>query len=273
MAAAVAAADSFAIESAARRLGDSRRYLAPVAWAAGALVLVVRGIKVLVLNWRLTLVEILPAGWIWLVMYDLKQHALRGAAFRDFGFWAAFGLLLVCVGLTIAAFWCNTVFGFAILAAHPRIGPAWRVTATFWRRIVASGAVVGVLLGVAGVAVPRLENRWAYAVTIGAVYAVMLVSLVAVPARILGVEKRKATPRETVGRWATSSALSAVAMTPGFIFDRIGVSLLGVTGLRPIGFVLLSLGVGLHAAGLSSVRAVKLCMKLDTTAGNGVALH
>jgi hypothetical protein len=79
----VADADPTDIEAAARQLGESRRYLAPVAWAAGALVLLVRGVKLLFLNWRLTLVEFVPAAWLWLVMWDLKQHALRHAAFRE----------------------------------------------------------------------------------------------------------------------------------------------------------------------------------------------
>jgi hypothetical protein len=47
LARAVADADSAQIESAARQLGHSRLYLAPLAWAAGALVLLVRGVKLL----------------------------------------------------------------------------------------------------------------------------------------------------------------------------------------------------------------------------------
>jgi hypothetical protein len=61
---------------------------------------------------------------------------------------------------------------------------------------------------------------------------------------------------------AAGSALSAVAMTPGFILDRIGLILLGATGLHVLGLFLLSIGTALYAAGMSSVRAVKLTMKL-----------
>jgi hypothetical protein len=60
---AVADADPARIEATALQLGASRRYLAPVAWAAGALVLVVRGAKLLVMNWRLCLIELVPAAW------------------------------------------------------------------------------------------------------------------------------------------------------------------------------------------------------------------
>jgi len=42
---AVADADPAQIEAATRQFGQSRRYLTPVAWAAGSIVLLVRGIK------------------------------------------------------------------------------------------------------------------------------------------------------------------------------------------------------------------------------------
>ena len=52
-------------------------------------------------------------------------------------------------------------------------------------------------------------------------------------------------------------------MTPGFVLDRVGLILLGVPGLHVLGLVLLSIGTALYAAGMSSVKAVKLSMKLD----------
>jgi hypothetical protein len=74
---AVADADPGYIEATLLELGASRRYLAPVAWAAGTLVLVVRGARLLVSNWRLALIELVPAAWVWLVMWDLKRRGLR----------------------------------------------------------------------------------------------------------------------------------------------------------------------------------------------------
>jgi len=74
---AVADADPGQIEAAALRFGESRAYLAPVAWAAGTLVLVLRGARLLVLNWRLSLIELVPAAWVWVAMWDLKRHGLR----------------------------------------------------------------------------------------------------------------------------------------------------------------------------------------------------
>jgi hypothetical protein len=267
---AVADADPAEIESAAHQLGESRRYLAPVAWAAGAIVLLVRGIKLLLLNWRLTLIELVPAAWVWLVMWDLKQHALRGAAFRTITVGEMIVLGVLAVAVSIAAFWCNTVFAFAITHPVPRIRPAVRQARPHVARIVRAGVGLGVLVAIGAIVVPRTESTWLYVIVIGALYALMLISFVVVPARILGLKKQKLPPRQALGRWTVGGALSAVAMAPGFVLDRLGLILLGLPHLHVLGFVLLSIGTALYAAGMSSVRAVKLSMKLEAPAAENV---
>jgi hypothetical protein len=261
---AVADADPAEIETTARQFGESRRYLAPIAWAAGAMVLLARGVKLLLLNWRLSLIELVPAVWVWFVMWDLRQHALRSDAFRDLTVGAMIALVLLCVAASTAAFWCNSVFGFAITHTQPRIAPAIRQVRPHLIRVVCAGVLLGIFLAGAAVLIPRIESRLAYLIAIGAVYAVMLISFVVVPARILGVKKRKLGAREAVGSWTVGGALSAVAMGPGFVLDRIGLILLGLPHLHLLGFVLLSIGTALYAAGMSSVKAVKLSMKLET---------
>jgi hypothetical protein len=263
---AVADADPAEIEAATRQLGESRRYLAPVAWAAGAMVLLVRGIKLLALNWRLSLIELVPAVWVWVVMWDLRQNALRGDAFRDVTTGGVAVLLLLTIAASTAAFWCNTVFAFAISRPRPRIAPAARQAGECLGQIVAAGAAMGVILAIAAITVPRIDSAVLYLVAIVALYALMLVSFVVVPARILGVEKQRAGARATVGRWTVGGALSAVAMTPGFVLDRVGLIVLGIPGLHWVGLVLLSIGTALYAAGVSSVKAVKLSMKLNAPA-------
>ena len=47
---------------------------APLAFAVGAFALLFDGLRLLVSNWRLTLVQLLPAIWIWVAMADLKVH-------------------------------------------------------------------------------------------------------------------------------------------------------------------------------------------------------
>ena len=266
MARTVADADAERIELMAREFGESRRFLAPIAWAAGALVLLVRGIKLLLLNWRLLLIELVPAAWVWFVMWELKQHTLRGAPFRQI---TLGGMILAAVGavvLTVTAFWCNTVFAYAISNPTPEVRPAIRQARRHRLAIGASGAVVGLVIALAVAAIPRIGSTQLYVVALSGVLGLLLVSLVAVPARLVGRQRTKLPLKQSVGRWAAGSALSAVAMTPGLLLDRIGILLLGVPGLHLVGLLLLSMGAALYAAGLSSVRAVKLTMKLGDPA-------
>jgi hypothetical protein len=257
--------DAATVESATRAMGGSRWWLAPVAWAAGTLVLLLRGVKLLVMNWRLSLVQLLPAAWIWLATWDLKQHLLHGASFHRVPWPLLVVLAVAVVLLTVAAYACNTVFALAIDGPPPpRVGPAVRRAWSHRRSILAWGLPMGLLLVVAAGVVPRTGRLWLFTLVLSATVALMVVTFVAMPARILGVAKLKVRPTERVGRALAGGAVSAVAMGPGFILDRIGLILLSVTGAHVLGFVLISLGAALYAAGMSSVKAVKLSMRLTT---------
>jgi hypothetical protein len=265
---AVADADPGYIEATLLELGASRRYLAPVAWAAGTLVLVVRGARLLVSNWRLALIELVPAAWVWLVMWDLKRRGLRAPPLRDMTFGGVVLVLSVAIGASIVVFWLNVVFAFAITHERPRIRLAMRQARPFWAAVVRAGAGVGVILTAGLAVIPRIDSAWLYVAAVLGLYGLMLVALVVVPARILGVGKRRLPLRQAVGRWAAGGALSVVAMTPGFVLDRVGVVLLGVPHLQLLGFVLLTVGAAMYAAGLSSVKAIKLSMKLEPAAAH-----
>jgi hypothetical protein len=73
--------DEAKVEVAILRLSRSHRVLAPLAFAISAFVMLYDGLRLLVSNWRLTLVQILPAMWIWLAMFDLKAHVLHSKSF------------------------------------------------------------------------------------------------------------------------------------------------------------------------------------------------
>jgi cyanate permease len=72
--------------------------------------------------------------------------------------------------------------------------------------------------------------------------------------------------KQKVGDVAVSGALSAVAQAPGFLLDRLGLILLGLSHFHAVGFILLSIGTALYAAAMSSVKAVTLGSKLAGTA-------
>jgi hypothetical protein len=260
---AIADVDPVAIERAARRLGGSRRILTPLAWTAGTVVLLIRGVKLLILNWRLSLIQLVPAAWVWLATWDLKRHLLHEKSFLHLHLGVQLVLAVVVVLISVAAFWCNAVFAFAIDGPPPpRIAPAVRQARRSTRMVVLSGLVVGGALAFATIVVPRIAGPWVFSLVLSVVLGVMLISFVAVPARIIGVKKQKLPPTEALSRVAVSGTLSAVAMTPGFLLDRLGLILLGFHHFHIIGFAMLSIGTALYAAGMSSVKAVKLTMKL-----------
>src|SRR6476659_6142078 len=64
--------DEAAVEAAVLALSRSRRIFAPLVFAIGAFVMLFQGLKLLFSNWRLTLIQILPAGGIWVAFLDLR---------------------------------------------------------------------------------------------------------------------------------------------------------------------------------------------------------
>src|SRR3954468_18913422 len=79
---AIREGDEAMVEDAVLRVSRSRRWLAPLALAVGAFVMLFQGVRLVFINWRLTLVQVLPAMWVWLAMLDLKAHALHGRSFH-----------------------------------------------------------------------------------------------------------------------------------------------------------------------------------------------
>src|ERR1700727_2424515 len=50
----------------------SRRLLGPLALAVGGIEMLFSGVRILVSNWRLLLVQVLPVLVVWWALYDLK---------------------------------------------------------------------------------------------------------------------------------------------------------------------------------------------------------
>ena len=74
--------DESMVNAAVLRLSRSHRWLAPLALAVGAFEMLFEGVRLLFSNWRLRLVQVLPAMWIWLAMLDLQAHTLHGKSFH-----------------------------------------------------------------------------------------------------------------------------------------------------------------------------------------------
>jgi hypothetical protein len=239
----------------------SRKLFAPLAFAVGALALLLHGVRLLLSNWRLTLVQILPAMWIWLAMYDLKAHVLKGRSLYVIRGPVLIPVVLAIVGITIAAFFLNAVFAYAISAPPPpEVRPAAISARHRLRPVIAAGAVVGLLLAFATTIVTRWGHPW-FTIVLGIVIGVMMISYVAVPSRLIGV-KPEGSRRDKLTASALGAAIGATVCTPPYIVARIGILMLGSKVLLIPGLILITLGTTLQAGATGAVRAVKMSAKL-----------
>ena len=126
--------DPAQIEEAVLRLSRSRRALAPLAFMVGAVALLFDGLRLLVTHWRLTLVQILPAMWIWLVTFDLKVHVIHGHDFNVIRGPILIPIILLIAAITAAAFFLNAVFALAV--ARPGEPDIRTARDEAWRRRV-----------------------------------------------------------------------------------------------------------------------------------------
>jgi hypothetical protein len=257
--------DEATFEAALLRLSQSRRWLAPLALVVGAFAMLFDGLKLLVSNGRLTLVELLPAMWLWAAMLDLKVHALHGKSTNVLRGPVLTPLVLAIMAITAAAFFLNAVFAFAIAKpGTPKIRPAFAEARSHLAVIFTSGAVVGLLLGLSTVVVARW-GRWWFTVSLSVVVAVMMVGYVAVPSRLIGM-KTTHSKRDKLTATALGSALGTVVSMPSYLLGRIGILMLGSHVLLIPGILVIAIGVCLHAGMTSAIKAIKMSAKL--VAGN-----
>lgn len=249
--------DDLALTESVLGLSRSHRLLAPLALCIGALAMLFEGLKLLLSNWRLLLIQVLPAVLVWAAMYDLKAHVLHGASFRSIRGPILIPIGLAIIALTIGCFFLNAVFAFAIAGPRPpRIRLAFRAARAHLPSVMISGTVIGAMLAVATTISPRWGSPW-FALTLSVVVGVLMVSYVAVPSRLIGV-RREVSPRDKLTASALGSAVGATVCTPPYLLGRLGILMLGSSILRVPGIVLLVVGAALQAGATSAVRAIKL---------------
>jgi hypothetical protein len=261
LARAIRDSDEAAVQDAVVRLSRSRRYLAPVALAVGAVVMLLDGVKLLFANWRLTLIQVLPAMWIWAAMLDLKYHVLRGKSFHVLDGPVVVPVVLAVAAITAASFLLNAVFAFAIARpGPPAIGRAFGESRAHLAVILAWGTAVGICLGLATIVFARWGLRW-FAVSLSVVIGVMMVCYVAVPARLIGVKVIRSR-RDKLAAAVLGGALGAVVCAPGYVLGRAGLLMLGSSVLLVPGIILLTIGLALQAGTSGAIKAVKMSAKL-----------
>jgi hypothetical protein len=261
---AIEANDETRIEEELLRLSRSRRAFAPLAFAVGAFALLFNGLKLLVFNWRLALVQVLPAMWIWLAMADLKLHVLHGDSFHVLRGPVLVPIILVIAAITVASFFLNAVFAFAIARpGAPEVRPAVAQARRHLTPILVSGSVVGVLLGLSTTVVTRWGRPW-FSLSLGIVIGVMMVCYVAVPSRLIGV-KPTHSRRDKLWTTVVAGVLGATVSAPPYLLGRVGILMLGSSALRIPGIFVLALGVTLEAGATGAVRAIKMSATLAAT--------
>jgi hypothetical protein len=262
---AIRRSDDDAVEAAIIELSRSRRVFAPLVFVIGAFVMLFQGLRLLFSNWRLTLIQVLPAMWIWLAMLDLKAHAFKG---KEFQVWSGSAQALLVVAITLvtaACFYLNSVFAFAILQpGAPQVRPAFTRARRHLHVVIPIGIVVGAALGIAAIVVPRWGLFW-FGLSLGIVVGVMMLTYVTVPARIAGI-KPTASRRDKIVAGAIGGTLGAIICTPPYVLGRVGILLLGSPTFFALGVILVTLGLTLQAGATGAVKAIKMSAKL--AAGN-----
>jgi uncharacterized membrane protein len=255
--------DEAAVEAAVVALSRSRRIFAPLVFGVGAFVMLFQGLRMLFKNWRLTLIQLLPAMWIWVSMLDLKAHVFKGKGFHGFEVWAEIALVALITVVSAACFYLNAVFAFAISRpGTPEIRPAFALARQHLRVVISVGVVVGLALGVSAIVVPRFGLGW-FAVSLGIVVAVMMFTYVAVPARLVGI-RPTGSPRDKLAASVIGGTLGAVVCTPPYVIGRLGILMLGSHVLFALGVVFLIVGVTLQVGATGAVKAIKMSAKLAT---------
>jgi hypothetical protein len=267
---AVRDSDQAAVTEMTLRLSRARPWLAPLALAVGALAMLFDGVKLLFTNWRLTLIQVLPAMWIWAAMYDLKLHLqpvtnlhlVHGKPFHVLeGPAVVIPVVLGVAVVTAAGFYLNAVFAFAIIQpGRPQIRPGFTQARSHLPAVLGSGLIVGILLGVSAVVVPRWGTFW-FGFSLGIVVGVMMVSYVAVPSRLIGVKSTR-SKRDKLTASAVGGAIGAVICTPPYALGRLGLILLGSSSLFGLGVILFAIGLTLQAGATGAVKTIKMSAKL-----------
>jgi len=259
---AIRRSDDAAVEQAVLQLSRRRRWLAPLGMIVGAFLMLFQGVKLLFTNWRLTLVQIVPAMWIWIAMLDIKLHVLHGKQFHV----VRGPLLIPCVlgvtALTAASFYLNGVFAFAIsVPGEPSIRPAFGRANRHLRTILAWGCSIGLALSFSALIATRW-GHWPFVISQSIVVGIMMLCYLAVPARIVGIERKGQSRRDALAATAVGGAVGAVVCSPPYMLGRLGILMLGWPYVFWLGVILIVIGVTLQTGVTSAVKAVKFSAKL-----------
>ncbi len=260
---AVRSTDPAQVESALAQLSGGRRWLRPLAFAAGTVAIVFDGVVLLLRHWQLSLLQIVPACWIWVMTWNLKNHFLSNRQIpTGIGPAMAVGVLLAAQ----VAYWCNATFAYTMVQGDATdIQAAFREARPHWRLVGGLALLTSTLQATIWLLMPYMRVRWFW-IALLVMFVVQVYLFIAIPSWLLAAQK-SGSRRDRMTRSLTTGVLSGVASTPGFLFNRIGLLLMGVGGaVFWVGVAVVSIGAVLHVTASSSVRVVKMSLRLRPAA-------
>ena len=229
-----------------------------------------QGLKLLITNWRLTLVQIIPAMWIWLALLDIKLHVLHGRQFHVLRGPVLIPAVLAVTLLTAASFYLNGVFAFAICRPRQaRDPPGLRQGEPAPRGDRRLGPHHWFALSFSTLIVTRW-GHWPFVICQSIVVGIMMLCYLAVPARIVGIEKTR-NNRDKLAATVVGGAVGAVVCSPPYMLGRLGILMLGWRYLFWPGILLIVIGAALQTGVTSAVKAVKFSAKLIGSPERAVA--
>ncbi len=243
------------------RLSSSRRLFAPLAYLVGAFAMLLEGLRRLLHDWRVVPIELLPAVWLWLVMYDLRLQVLKGSSFHSAHEQDLVAVAILIVGVTVTALFLNVVFAFALDAGRSSpLGESLRAARERSRTIVLVGVVVGALLALSVTAGARLSHGL-FTLSLGVSVGLLMVVYLSLPSRLLRLDVRRPR-RDRLAASAIGATLSVLVTAPFYVLSRIGLLMVGSTVLAIPGYLLLTVGVLFQAGGVGAVRAIRMSSAL-----------
>jgi hypothetical protein len=258
---AIGAGDDATVEAAVLQLSSRHRIFAPLGIVVGGFAMLFEGLKLVFTNWQLTLIQVLPAMWIWAAMMDFKLKVFRGKAFHPLHGSALLAAILVIAAITAASFYLNAVFAFAIARpGGPQIRPGFSQARRHAAIVLGCGGVIGLLLGMAALFAGRFGWHW-FAISMSVVLALMMVAYVSVPSRLIGM-KTTYSRADKLKASVVAGAVGAVVCSPPYLLGRIGILMLGSKLLFVPGIFVVALGFTLQAGATGAVKAIKMSAKL-----------
>jgi hypothetical protein len=245
-----------------REASRAKRWLRPVAYVGIAMLSLVGAALTILRNWRLVLLEAVPAIWLGSISWQWRRVVLMGDDRPVVNGRAAVAVAVLVVVVTAASYWCNVTFALTVRdPVDQRIHAAFQQARAHARWIWLAAAVTATAHVAVVVWVVRTTTTW-FALSLGVLALVQMYAFVAVPVLIATGTRTRRSVRDRLRSAAASMGVSGLTATPGLVLNRVGVVLLAWGWLRWLGVGLIAVAALLQVAGISSATAVKFAGRL-----------